>query len=573
MMRTAPRVPAPAVASASASPTPEAANPAPASSPAGVPASTPAPFAPLVAEPTPAAYEERVEVLANPDLELRLTNKGGGIREARLLHHAGEGGKGEVVLNAADLLPIGALVEQPSTSALPEFTFTREADGSVVGERKTPEGVTVRKRFSFPTAKGPKDNYVIEMQVDFRNDGAQAYTNPGYFVALGSTIPIHPSDLTTYTRAVWFRDGKPKSTDVNWFAAQKYPVLGIERRAEQKVFEEKINGAAWAAMSNQFFATIVTPLNGPATEIWARPFEVAHPDSPPLRGMEGAMGMPGFVLQPGETNTQRFQIYTGPKLYAQLAKFEHGEAAIMDFGMFKIVCQALLNFMNLLHSFVGNYGVAIVLMTVCVKAVLWPLQSKANKSMRKMSALAPKMQALKEKFKDDPTKMNTEVMKLYKEHGVNPVGGCLPMLIQFPIFIGLFTMLRQVAELRNESFLWVKDLSQPDTLFTIPGLGFIPVLGTPAGLTVNLLPILMGATQFWLMKMTPNTGDAMQRRVMMFMPLIFLVFCYNFAAALALYYTTQNLLSILQYWYNQKQPAPVLTPVVPERKRSGKGKK
>lgn len=573
MMRTAPRVPAPAVASASTSPTPEAANPSSASTPAQGAAVTPAPSAPLAAEPAPATFEERVEVLGNSDVELRLTNKGGGIGEARLLHHAGEGGKGEVVLNAADLLPIGALVEQPSAPVLSEFTLTREADGSVVGERKTPEGVTVRKRFSFPPTTGPKDNYVIEMQVDFRNDGAQPYTNPGYFVALGSTIPIHPSDMATYTRAVWFLDGKPKATDVNWFAAQKYPVLGIERRAEQKVFQEKVNGAAWAAMSNQFFATIVTPLNGPATEIWARPFEMPHPDSPPLRGMEGAMGMPGFVLQPGQTNTQRFQIYAGPKLYAQLAKFEHGEAAIMDFGMFKIVCQALLNFMNLLHSFVGNYGVAIVLMTVCVKAVLWPLQSKANKSMRKMSALAPKMQALKEKFKDDPTKMNTEVMKLYKEHGVNPVGGCLPMLIQFPIFIGLFTMLRQVAELRNESFLWVKDLSQPDTLFTIPGLGFIPVLGTPAGLTVNVLPILMGATQFWLMKMTPNTGDAMQRRVMMFMPLIFLVFCYNFAAALALYYTTQNLLSILQYWYNQKQTPPDLAPVAPEKKRSGKGKK
>ncbi len=442
-----------------------------------------------------------------------------------------------------------------------------------MAERKTPEGVTVRKRFAFQPPTGAKDNYVIEMQVDYRNDGAQPYANPGYFVALGSTIPIHSSDMSSYTRVVWFLDGKPKSTDVDWFAAQKYPVLGIERRAEQKVFQEKVSGAAWAAMSNQFFATIVTPLNGPATEIWARPFEMPHEGTSPLRGLEGAMGLPGFTLQPGETNTQRFQIYAGPKLYAQLAKFEHGEAAIMDFGMFKIVCEALLNFMNLLHSFVGNYGVAIVLMTVCVKAVLWPLQSKANNSMRKMSALGPKMQALKEKFKDDPTKMNTEVMKLYKDHGVNPVGGCLPMLIQFPIFIGLFTMLRQVAELRNESFLWVKDLSQPDTLFTIPGLGFIPVLGTPAGLTVNVLPILMGATQFWLMKMTPNTGDAMQRRVMMFMPLIFLVFCYNFAAALALYYTTQNLLSIVQYWYNQKQPVPELAPVVPEKKRSGKGKK
>ncbi len=246
----------------------------------------------------------------------------------------------------------------------------------------------------------------------------------------------------------------------------------------------------------------------------------------------------------------------------------------MNFGLWRPVSQTLLNFMNLLHSWVKSYGLAIILLTACVKGVLWPLQNKANKSMRRMSALSPKMQALKEKYKDDPTKMNTEVMKLYKEHGVNPVGGCLPMMIQIPIFFGLFTMLGQAAELRNASFLWIHDLSQPDTLFMIPGLGWIPILGNPitGSLPVNLLPIMMGASNVWLMRMTPNTGDAMQRRVMMFMPLIFLVFCYNFAAALALYYTTQNLFTILQLWQNKRQPAPVLTTPAPTVKRGKKGK-
>jgi YidC/Oxa1 family membrane protein insertase len=117
----------------------------------------------------------------------------------------------------------------------------------------------------------------------------------------------------------------------------------------------------------------------------------------------------------------------------------------MNFGFFKIISQALLNFLNVLHGLVKNYGFAIILLTACVKAVLWPLQNKANKSMRHMAALAPKMQALKEKYKDDPTRMNQEVMKLYKEHGVNPVGGCLPMMIQIPIFFGLFSMLGQAA--------------------------------------------------------------------------------------------------------------------------------
>src|SRR5678815_4031817 len=134
---------------------------------------------------------------------------------------------------------------------------------------------------------------------------------------------------------------------------------------------------------------------------------------------------------------------------------------------------------------------------------------------------------IRDRYKDDPTRMNQELMKLYKQYGINPVGGCLPMMIQIPIFFGLFKMLEQPVELRNAKFLWVKDLSQPDTI------AHLPLLGWP----VNIIPLCMAATQVWLMAMTPKTGDPTQRRIMMFMPLIFLFICYNFAAALALYYT------------------------------------
>ena len=276
--------------------------------------------------------------------------------------------------------------------------------------------------------------------------------------------------------------------------------------------------------------------------------------------MEGAVGMPGFLLQPGQANSLQFQVYAGPKLYGRLARLKQGEAEIMNFGFFRLVSEPLLNFLNVLHGLVHDYGWAIILLTACVKAVLWPLQNKANRSMQRMSLLAPKMQELREKYKDDPTRMNQEVMKLYKEHGVNPVGGCLPMMIQIPIFFGLFSMLGQAAELRNAPFLWINDLSQPDTVAFIPGLGW----------PINILPLLMGATNVWLIAMTPKTGDAMQRRVMMFMPIIFLIFCYNFAAALALYYTTQNLFTILQLWVNQRQPMPTLEKPTPPGKRQRK---
>jgi YidC/Oxa1 family membrane protein insertase len=555
-------MPPPVRAAVSPTPTAAAANQSTATA-SQAPSVSPAPGA--IPTPSPVAsipaFVEKSETLRNADVELRLTNRGAGISEAVLLNHAVENGR-RVVLNTPDLTPIGAIVEQPAAPALPEFAVVRGDDGSVQFERKTPEGVNVRKKFFFPPTSEKKDNFVAEMDVDFRNDATQPYNNAGYFVSLGSTRPLHPKDMPSYTRLAWCVDGKAKGTDVTWFAAQNYPLVGVQKRAAQPIFQEKVNGAEWAGMTNQFFTTLITPLNAKAIEVWARPFDLKQPDGSTLLGMEGAMGMPGFQLQPGQTASLRFQLYTGPKIYGRLAKLEHDEAEIMNFGMWKLVSQALLNFMNFLYSIFGNYAVAIVVLTACVKGVLWPLQNKANKSMRRMSALSPKMQELKEKYKDDPTRMNQEVMKLYKEHGVNPVGGCLPMMIQIPIFFGLFSMLGQAAELRNASFLWVHDLSQPDTVAHIPGLGW----------PINILPLLMGTTNIWLMRMTPKTGDSTQRRVMMFMPLIFLFFCYNFAAALALYYTTQNLFTILQLYQNQKQPLPVLEKVAPAGKKSRKGR-
>jgi YidC/Oxa1 family membrane protein insertase len=156
------------------------------------------------------------------------------------------------------------------------------------------------------------------------------------------------------------------------------------------------------------------------------------------------------------------------------------------------------------------------------------------------------MAELREKYKDDPTRMNQELMKLYKEYGVNPFGGCFPMLIQIPIFFGFYSMLGTAIELRNSSFLWVHDLSQPDTV------------GHFLGFPVNILPLLMAGTMLWQMSLTPKTGDAAQQRMFMFMPVIFILFAYNYASALSLYWTTQNLISVGQLYLTRNQPLPVL---------------
>ena len=526
---------------------------------ASIPSSTPlaAPAAaPKAAEPV-ASFPEKIETLRNSDVELRFTNRGGGIKEAILLGQVAEKGE-RVALNSAESAPIGAIIEsrELGTPAFSEFTASREANSVVKFERVTAEQIAVRKKFFFQQSPEKKDNFVVEMDVGLENRGTELYRNAGYFVALGSAAPIHPKDYPSYTRLVWCIAGKAKGIDVGWFGSSG-GFLGMGQRAARPFYQENIAGAEWVAVSDQFFTTLVAPLTAKADAVWGRRFDIERTPDQKLLGIEGALGMPGFEVQPGQTYSARFEIYAGPKLYHRLAQLPHNEAEIMDFGMFKLVCQFLLNFMNLLHSWLHDYGLAILALTTIIKLTLWPIQNKANRSMRQMAALSPKMQELKEKYKDDPTRMNQEVMKLYKQYGINPVGGCLPMMIQIPIFFGLFKMLGQAVELRNAKFLWVKDLSQPDTI------AHLPLLGWP----INIIPLCMAATQIWLMAMTPKTGDPTQRRVMMFTPLIFLFICYNFAAALALYYTAQNLFSILQFYQNRNQPMPKLEKVAPAGKR------
>src|SRR5881398_695224 len=522
-------------------------------------ASTPpvvaAPAIPSKAAETTPSFPEKIETLRNSDVELRLTNRGGGIKEAVLLKQVAEKDQ-RVVLNSNQSTPIGVIIEQPATPDLAEFTASAAPDSAVQFERTTPEQLTIRKKFRFQKSSEEKDNYVIEMNVDLENRSDKPYQNGGYFVALGSAAPIHPRDYPSFTRLVWCIDGKAKGIDVGWFGSSG-GFLGLGQRAARPYYQENIAGAEWVAVSNQFFTTLMAPLTAKASSVWGRRFETEYASDQKLPAIEGALGMPGFQLQPGQTYSARFEIYAGPKLYHRLAQLPHNEAEVMDFGIFKLVCQFLLNFMNLLHSWLGDYGLSILALTTIIKLTLWPIQNRANRSMRQMAALSPKMQELKEKYKDDPTRMNQELMKLYKQYGINPVGGCLPMMIQIPIFFGLFKMLGQAVELRNAKFLWVRDLSQPDTI------AHLPLLGWP----VNIIPLCMAATQIWLMAMTPKTGDPTQRRVMMFTPLIFLFICYNFAAALALYYTAQNLFSILQFYQNRNQPTPKLEKVAPAGKR------
>ena len=200
--------------------------------------------------------------------------------------------------------------------------------------------------------------------------------------------------------------------------------------------------------------------------------------------------------------------------------------------------------MNGLHRFGVSYAWAIILITVIIKLAFWPLTTASTRSMKRLSALQPQMKALQEKYKDDPKKMNQKLQAFMKENKVNPLGSCLPMLLQIPVFFGFYTMLQSAIELRGASFLWACDLSQPDTVLVL--------LNFP----INPMPIMMAVTMLWQASLTPPAPgmDPMQQKIMKFMPMIVVVFLYNFSAGLTLYWTVQNLLSIAQMKLTKDKP-------------------
>ena len=541
-----------------------AATPTPAAETATAP--TAPPVAPTLPAPTTPSVARETQTVTTGLANFNFVSDAGGIATVELLDHLGENGA-NVSLNIPEALPIGTLGEQAGL-ALGGFTPTSPgAPNEAVFVLDQPDGLQIRKTYAVSEADQGRGNYTVNLTLDFTNAGANPVQRTGYFLSTGGAAPVHSTDMTIYTGFDWYRDGKATFTDVNWFNESSIPLTGIELRAAQNFYEQKTDNIGWAASKNQYFVNIVAVTEGDrGTSVWARRLDLLHGGDAEKKvlGLEGALGLPGFRLEPGQTKSWTFRIYSGPKDLGRLSKLGQGEQEVMHFGIFKWVSEILLYSMNALYGLLGNFAAAIIALTIIIKALLWPLQNKATDSMRRMAALSPKMTELREKYKDDPTKMNQELMKLYKDYGVNPFSGCFPMLIQIPIFFGFYSMLGTAIELRNSSFLWVKDLSQPDTV------------GHILGFPINILPILMAATMLWQMQLTPKTGDAVQRRMFMFMPLIFILFAYNFASALSLYWTTQNIISVIQLYATRNKPLPVLEKKAVAQKKAleaGKGKK
>ena len=323
-------------------------------------------------------------------------------------------------------------------------------------------------------------------------------------------------------------------------------------KAENKRFsdeEEQNNSIKWVAVSNKYFANILkaTDKNGAFyggnLNLRIQKDGVSHDGKQlPFYFVTSAGRIKNIIIPAEGSVAWNYAYYSGPKEISVLKAFDPKTAEIMHlaFTSLETIAQWLLYLLIYLKDVTGNYGWAIILLTVIVKLVFWPITHRSNVSMKRMQRLQPMVKDLREQYKDDKQKLNQKMMELYKREKVNPLGGCLPILVQIPVFFALYWTLDGAIELRHTSFLWIADLTKPDTIAHI------------FGLPVNPLAISMALTMFLQQKMTPTASmDPAQAKMMLFMPLIMLVFLYNLPSGLTLYWTISQVISIVQLMHNK----------------------
>jgi YidC/Oxa1 family membrane protein insertase len=524
--------------------------PPPGTPPAGLETGLPSPAtaAPFVRTETP----EHTLTLESDKARFVLTSHGGGLKLGELKEYPATvacGGKsprstnGLAAVNDSALVPAAALLDGGAIQGDGLFELRRTANGARA-EKTLTNGLRLVKEFALT------NDYLVRVTVRIENRAEGPVALPAQEWVLGTATPINRHDDGRLLGLMWSNGAKVEKVNEGWFANR---TLGCFPGTPRTLYAAGASNVAWAAVHNQFFTIAAVPRE-PAPRVVSRHVDLAPPSAEDLAadpravqrpfGFQTAFVYPELTLAPGQSVERQFTLFVGPKEYKTLARHasEMGNDldAVMGFGgFFGFFAKLLLLSMNGLHDGLGlSYALAIIVITVLIKLVFWPLTNASTKSMKRMAQLQPQMKALQERYKDDPKKMNQKLMEFMKEHKVNPMGGCLPMLLQIPVFFGFYTMLQSAIELRGARFLWACDLSQPDTLFVIPFLNF----------PFNPLPLLMGATMLWQSHLTPPSPgmDPVQQKIMKYMPLMFLVFLYNFAAGLTLYWTVQNLLSIAQ---------------------------
>jgi len=369
------------------------------------------------------------------------------------------------------------------------------------------QGLELSKTLTFT-----RDQYVIQSDYAIKNNGSQLWAGQLYN-QLSRQDPASSAGFLRYTTFTGVAISSPEAR----YQKYKFPKLA------DSPIDQTIKGG-WAAMIQHYFISAIIPPQSSTTHYYSR---VSDSDDALY-----AVGMvsPTIVLQPGQSYQTHYKIYSGPAEYQRLTAAAPSLNLTIDFGWLWFVSIVIFWLMLKIHAIVGNWGWSIVIVTLIIKAIFYKLSASSYRSMGRMRALQPKMQELKERFADDRAKLGQATMELYKKEKVNPFGGCLPVIVQIPVFLALYYVLIESVELRQAPFiLWIHDLSLPDPFY--------------------VLPILMGLSMFLQQRLSPAPPDPMQAKMMMILPVVLTVLFINFPAGLVLYWLVNNLVGVSQQWY------------------------
>ncbi len=524
---------------------------------AAKPAETAAPApeaAPAATAGAEAAAEKSPEVLttlANDRLELTLSSHGAGVVRAAILDYPSAKGSDIPVTFDFSERPAAAPVGYPGLGVRADFEVAAEATDSISYRKALPGGLVLNRTLTLGAG------YQVRIEDRLENTSSAAVVLNGHGLqagfmanlpgeaAGGQQTPLLGVDTLAGSQDVDYWSGKFDK----WFSAdgagapQFLPGPG-----ETPVLMD------WVAVKNKYFTQILTPEETPgfcqAEAIRGAPVKstflgIFPRTSVPIAKVAAALRLPEFELGAGQSLALNATWYVGPKVYTELKANGPHQEDILQLGFWRVVGIWILKIMVWIqaHIWPYSYGLAIILLTFMIRIVFWPLNHKSMVSTRHMQEVQPVIAAMREKFKDNPQRQQQEMMAIYKEHKINPMGGCLPMLIQIPVFFALFVVLKGAIELRFSSFLWIADLSTPENLFK-------DVLPFP----INILPIFMGVTMWLQQKMTP-TSDPQQQKMMMMMPVIFTFMFYSFPSGLSLYWSVNQVMMIVQLaWMKKRHP-------------------
>ncbi len=416
------------------------------------------------------------------------------------------------------------------------FVAAVDADGrSVTFTLDVPDKFTLRKIFSLTG-----NPHVVHMEVEYTNDSSQMRVlgwdeTPAYLFNWAPNLVTDEDSFQPMTRLIW-------RTEIDGLVQNEFiqPV-------DMSPGATPILRTEWAGYKTKYFMVAMKP-EGEERALADAWFEGND------ERFQFGLATPRFEVAPGQSRRDGFDLYIGPMELASLdAAWPTLSSALTfftmtGFGWLDTFAKMLLNLMHWFHDHtIANWGIAIILMTVLVRMVMLPLTLKSTRSMKKIQALAPEVEALREKYKDDQQELSRKTMEMYRERGANPMGGCFPMLIQMPVFIALYRMLWNTYEMRGQPFLWVEDLSRPDRLFHMPFMANVPLVGQYLDY-FNILPLLMGAAMVLNMKVMPQPGvqNPQQKMIMNVMPIMFSIFCYPLASSLNLYVLTSTILGMAQ---------------------------